>query len=95
MPLVQGLQNKLGKEKLAVLLLSVDEEYGSNAEAVSGMKEAMADKGVDLPCAIAPGGFADINSRFGFDGYGIVLIGPDGTVKGKDLRIDDVEALIR
>lgn len=94
MPLVQGLRNKLGKDKVEVLLLSVDEEYGSHDDAVSGMKDALKDKAVDLPCAIAPGGFADTKARFGIDGYGILLVGPDGKVKGTNLFMDGLEGAI-
>ena len=79
---------------MAVLLLSVDEEYGSHEAAVSEMKGMMKEKGVDLPCAIAPGGFADTKLRFGIDGYGIILVGPDGKVKGTHLFYDSLEPLI-
>ncbi len=95
MPLVQELQNKLGKDKVGVLLLSIDEEYGSHQAAVEGMKEALQSKSVDLPVAFAPGGFADTRARFGIDGYGIMLVGPDGTVIGKDLFVNDLERMIQ
>ncbi len=94
MPLVQELQNRLGKDKLAVLLLSLDGEGSSRAEAIAGMEQAMKDEGVDLPCAIVPGGSVETQERFGVQGYGIALIGPDGAIKGRDLQLSDVESML-
>jgi hypothetical protein len=68
MPLVKELQQKYGKDKLAVLILNVDLSYDYSEEAaIKGAKKHMKQQGVDFP-------------MFHLDGYGIALVGPDGKV---------------
>ena len=79
---MKELQQKYGKDKLAVLILNVDLGYDySEAQAIKGAKKRMKDQGVDFPMAILPHGFEDTRRMFHLDGYGIAVVGPDGVVK--------------
>jgi hypothetical protein len=91
---VQGLLDRSDKNKVSALILSVDEEWDSHAAAVDGMKSAMDELHVKMPCAVVPGGFAETRRLFGIDGYSMFLIGPDGSVKGTDLQAESVEELL-
>ena len=95
MPLVKRIQDKFSGEKLQVLLLSVDLEYGMpKEEAARKDLERMHKQNVEWPNVLLPHGFDDTQRRFNLDGYGLTLIGPDGIVRGVDLRADDVEPLL-
>jgi hypothetical protein len=81
MPLVKELQQKYGKDKLAVLILNVDLSYDYSEEAaIKGAKKHMKQQGVDFPMALMANGFDDTQRMFHLDGYGIALVGPDGKV---------------
>ena len=49
---------------------------------------------VDFPNVLLPHGFDDSQKRFNVDGYGLTLIGPDGIVRGVDIRVSEVERLL-
>ncbi len=96
MPLVKGIQQRIGAEKLEVLMLSVDLEYGMPKEEVlQGNSKVLNKRGVAWTNILLPNGFRDTQERFNLDGYGLALIGPDGIVRGIDLRGDDLEAAVR
>jgi hypothetical protein len=94
---VKGIQQEMGKDKLQVLLLSVDCGYGLNqASAIAGDLKAMKRQGVeDWPNVILKDGFKDAQRMFNLDGYGLSLIGPDGVVRGIHLFKDDVKTLLK
>jgi len=92
MPLVKGIQQKLGKDKFAVLLLSVDHEYGESSAAEDNKR--LKKEGVNWPNVILPHGFDDTQRLFNFDGYGLCLITPDGVVKGIDLLPSQISKLL-
>ena len=91
---MQGLLDRSGKNRVAALILSVDEEWDSHGQAVDGMKATMAELHVKMPCAVVPGGFAETRRLFGIDGYSTFLVGPDGKVKGTDLQAGDIEGML-
>ena len=96
MPLVKGIQHKFGSDKVQVLLLSVDLGYGSSKEeAAKSDLQRMHKQNVQWPNVLLTKGFDDAQRRFNLDGYGLTLIGPDGIVRGVDVRADDVEELLR
>jgi len=94
---VKGIQKEKGKDKLQVLLLSVDCGYGMDtASAMSGDLKAMKRQGVEeWPNVILRNGFKDAQRMFNLDGYGLSLIGPDGIVRGIDIREDEVRELLK
>jgi len=95
MPLVQGTQQKYGKDKFQVLMLSVDRNYDiPEAEAIETDKKRMQHQNVDWPNVLLPHGFQDTQQLFNLDGYGLTLIGPDGTVRGIHLQPDEVDRLV-
>lgn len=96
MPLVKGLQKKYGPDKLQVLMLSVDLGYGMpKAEAAQKNAKVLRKRGDAWPNILLPNGFGDTRERFNVDGYGISLIGPDGTVHGIDIRAEDIETAMK
>jgi hypothetical protein len=94
-PLVQGTQQRYGKDKLEILLLSVDLDYGSSlSEATTTDRKRMLAHHISWPNVILPHGFDDSQRLFNLDGYGLTLIGPDGIVRGVDIRPEDAERLL-
>jgi hypothetical protein len=94
-PLVQGTQKKYGKGKFDVLMLSVDLGYGETLDdATKGDQAQMTRLSVTWPNVLLPKGFEETRQHFNMDGYGLMLIGPDGIVKGIDLRPEDVDELM-
>jgi len=95
MPLVKRIEEKIGKNKLQVLLLSVDFDYGnSKEEAAKSDLECMQKQGVNWPNVLVPGGFDNCQRTFNLDGYGLTLIDPDGIVRGVDVRPNEVAQLL-
>jgi hypothetical protein len=94
-PLVQGTQRRYGKDKLQVVLLSVDVGYGSSlSDAITLDRKRMLAHHISWPNVILPHGFDDSQRLFNLDGYGLTLIGPDGIVRGVDIRPEEVEPLL-
>lgn len=94
---MRAAQNKVGKDKLAVLLISVDRAYGmTEQEAEKDSRRIMKLKGVsDWPCVIEPNGWEGVNKVFGIDGYHVFLVGKDGKVVHEDLMPDDLDQALR
>ena len=93
---MKGIQEREGKDKLQVLLLSVDAGYGiSVKEAAEKDANVLKKHGVgDWPNVIVPNGFKDTIRQFNLDGYGLTLIDPEGIVRGIDIREDSVMRLL-
>jgi hypothetical protein len=95
MPLVKGIQEKYGKDKFQVLMLSVDLGYDfSMDKSLQGNAERLQAQGVDWPNVLLPKGFDDTQRLFHIDGYGLTLVGPDGLVKGVNIRPEDIDRLM-
>jgi hypothetical protein len=96
MPLVKGTQQKYGKNKLQVLLLSVDRDYDMPMkEIIEGdTKRMQHQKVADWPNVVLPNGCQDTQRLFNLDGYGLTLIGPDGIVRGIHLQPEEVESML-
>lgn len=93
---MKGIQEREGKDKLQVLLLSVDAGYGIGVkEAAEKDANVLKKHGVgDWPNVIVPNGFKDTIRQFNLDGYGLTLIDPEGIVRGIDIREDSVMRLL-
>jgi hypothetical protein len=93
---VKRVQEKFGRDKFDVLLVSVDASYvGFGRDAKAGVKRMMAEHGILWPSVIDLAGWDGVTKRFGQDGYSIHLVGPDGIVRAVDIRADDLEKLVR
>jgi hypothetical protein len=93
---VQGIQNKYGRNKLEVLLLSVDASYGQPADqAAEGDRSTMTQHGIVWPNVVVPNGWDGVIERFNIDGYGLTLIDDKGKVVAKDVRHNDLDALLQ
>jgi hypothetical protein len=91
MPLVKRYQANYGKDKLEVLMLSVDLDYGTPLkEAIAGNRKVLKQQGVDWPNVLLPKGWDDAQKLFNLDGYSLSLGGADGIVLGVDLMPEDV-----
>jgi len=92
---VKEIQKKVGKDKLAVLMLSVDLGWGSQKdEAARDDKKILDQQHVDWPNVLLPNGFDDSQRFFNLDGYGLTLVGADGKVKAIDIRAESLENLL-
>ena len=77
------MQQRVGSDKLAVVLIDVDPEYFKNSsEYLPEAKKIMEKKKLDCPNVIAPKGFSDVVRAFNVSGYGNIIIDPKGTVRG-------------
>jgi hypothetical protein len=93
---VKGIQEKLGKDKLQVVLLSVDCGYGMDPKrAMEADLKSMTKQGVQhWTNVVLPNGMKDTARMFNLDGYGLTLVDPDGIVRGIDIYGGEVEALL-
>ena len=94
---MKGIQQEFGKDKLEVLLLSVDSGYGMDqASAIAGDYKAMKRQGVEAwTNVILKDGFKDAQRMFNLDGYGLSVIGPDGIVRAIDIYQDNLKELLK
>ena len=95
MPSVKGIQEKMGKDKFQVLLLSVDHDKDfSEKGPVKEDQDRLDSQAVDWPNVMLPNGWDDTQRLFNLDGYGPTLINPDGIVLGVNIQPEEVERLI-
>jgi hypothetical protein len=95
MPLVKGTQQKVGRNKFDVLLLSIDRSYQMPIDVImKSNKEAIRDAEVNWPNVVLPHGFEDVRGLFNTTGYGLVLIDPDGIVRNTHVEPDQLEPLL-
>jgi len=90
------VQQAHGKDKLAVLLLSVDPEYFPKDESYQARaKEIFAAKKVDWPNVFLAKGWADAVRMLNAPGYGNVVVDGKGIVRGVNVHGKDLEDLVR
>lgn len=95
MPLVKRIQETYGKDKLAVLLLSIDQKYSFGRDPADEDRQALKEVDVDWDNVLVPGGFDTLLAKYNLDGYGLTLIDPDGIVRGADIRAQSIEPLLQ
>jgi hypothetical protein len=89
------VQQRHGGDKLAVVLLSVDPGYfGDNKGYLDQARKILAKRTIDWPNVFLPGGWSDAERVFNLSGYGLVLVDARGTVRGVNLRGDDLEKAV-
>jgi hypothetical protein len=92
---VKRVQKKYGRDKFDVLLISVDASYERLSPGTkSRVKKMMAEHGILWPSVIDLVGWDGVTKRFGQDGYGIHLVGPDGIVRKVDVRAEELDGLV-
>ncbi len=80
-PHILEIQKKFGEDRLKVLLLSSDVTYASILKDVPQRNKDIAkSRGMPWPNVLVPGGWDELIPKFNAYGYGLYLIGPDGTV---------------
>ena len=89
------MQQRVGKDKLAVVLIDVDPGYFSKPEDyLPRVQKVLARHKLDWPNAIAPNGFKDTVRAFNLSGYGNVVVDAKGIVRGVNLDGKDLERLL-
>ena len=89
------MQQRHGRDKLAVVLLSVDPEYfGDDQPYVDQARKILEKRQIDWPSVFLPGGWSDAGRIFNLSGYGLVLVDAQGIVRGINLRGDDLEKAV-
>ena len=92
------MQKKLGADKVAVLLVSVDLSSGKLEKAEARARKIFEKQGLDWPNVFIPRGWEDEQCLFNACGYQKFVIDPQGkvhaiNVQGKDLETVLLEAL--
>jgi hypothetical protein len=89
------VQQRHGRDKLAVILLSVDPGYfGENRSYVSQAEKIFKRNKIDWPNAFLPGGWNDCVRSFNLNGYGLVLVDAQGVVRIINPRGEKLEAAV-
>jgi hypothetical protein len=89
------VQQRHGRDKLAVVLLSVDpESFGHDQRYVDQARKILEQRQIDWPSVFLPGGWSDAGRIFNLSGYGLVLVDARGIVRGVNLRGDDLEKAV-
>lgn len=92
---MKKLQEKYGKDRLAVLMLSVDEAYGTpTQEAIEGNRAVLREHQITWQNVVVPGGWEEMEKRFGIDGYGITYVDAKGNLIGMDLTPEMIDVLL-
>lgn len=84
---------KVGKERLEVLLLSVDDRKDKKF-ALDGDAAKLKANSVTWPNVLVPGGWKMLRERFNISLYGLTLIGPDGKTLATRVKPDEILKLI-
>jgi hypothetical protein len=89
------VQQRVGKDKLAVVLIDVDPGYFSKPEEhLPRAGKLLARYKLDWPNAIAPNGFKDTVHAFNRSAYGNIIVDAKGIVRGVNLHGKDLERLL-
>jgi hypothetical protein len=89
------VQQRHGKDKLEVVLLSIDPEYfGKDKSYLDSASKILKKQKVDWPSAFLPGGWSDTQRDFNLSGYGLVLVDATGIVRGVNLRGQKLETAV-
>ncbi len=81
-----------------MLLLNIDEPDPEDEDGQETLDEIRAAlKGIPFPNVILPHGLDDTKAAFGRagGGYGTLLIGPDGIVRGLDPKVQDLPGILK
>ena len=89
------MQQRLGADKLAVVLLDVDPGYFSKPEEyLPQAKKILERHKLNWPNAIAPKGFDDTVHAFNLSGYGNIIVDAKGIVRGVNLHEKELERVL-
>lgn len=90
------MQEAHGKDKLAVVLLSVDPEYSPKDDSYKEKAKKICEtKSIDWPNVFLVKGWTDAARTFNAPGYGNILIDGKGIVRGVDLHGKNLENQVR
>jgi hypothetical protein len=89
------VQERVGADKLAVVLIDVDPGYFKTPEEyLPKSKKVLERHKLDWPNAIAQNGFNDTVRTFNVSGYGNIVVDAAGIVVGVNLHGTDLERAI-
>ncbi len=88
------MQVDLGKDRLDVLMVSVDRSYGDLAKAREKAVRIFEKQKVTWSSSFDPDGWAGVSRTLNGAGYGLILVGPDGIVRGVGIRQAEAKKLL-
>ncbi len=89
------MQQQHGREKLAIVLLSVDPGYfGESDEYVAMANKFFESKKIDWPSVFMSGGWNDAVRTFNVSGYGNIVVDAKGIVQGVNVHGKELEKLV-
>ena len=89
------MQQRVGADKLAVVLIDVDPGYFKTPEEYLPKAQKVLERHkLDWPNAIAPKGFGDTVRTFNLSGYGNIVVDAQGIVRGVNVHGAELERLI-
>jgi hypothetical protein len=89
------VQQRVGADKLAVVLIDVDPAYFKAPEQYLPKARKVLDRHkLDWPNAIAQNGFNDTMGAFNVSGYGNIVVDARGIVRGVNLHGKELERAI-
>jgi hypothetical protein len=89
------VQQRLGADKLVVVLIDVDAGYFSKPdEYLPRARKILERQKLAWPNVIAPNGFKDTVQAFNVSGYGNIIVDAKGIVRGVNLHEKDLERLL-
>lgn len=88
------MQADLGKDRLDVLMVSVDRSYGDLPKAREKAVRIFEKQKVAWSSSFDPDGWAGVSRTLNGSGYGLILVGPDGIVRGVGIRQAEAKKLL-
>ena len=89
------MQQRVGADKLAVVLIDVDPEFSPNQnDFLPQAKQILEKRKLTWPNALAPKGFTDTMRAFNVSGYGNIIIDAEGLVRGVNVHGEALEQLV-
>jgi hypothetical protein len=89
------VQQRVGADKLAVVLIDVDPGYFKTPEEYLPRAQKVLERHkLEWPNTIAPNGFSDTVRTFNLSGYGNVVVDAKGIARGVNVHGTELERLI-
>ena len=89
------MQQRVGADKLAVVLIDVDPEYFPNPDDYLPQAKKIFEKHkLSWPNALAAKGFNDTMRAFNVSGYGNIVVDAEGMVRGVNVHGEALEELV-
>jgi hypothetical protein len=89
------VQQRVGADKLAVVLIDVDPAYFKTPEDyLPKARKVLERNKLDWPNVIAQNGWADTVRTFNVSGYGNIVVDAGGIVRGRNVHESELERMV-